>query len=56
MKESQSKAIKAVNTELMNLYWHIRKYISAWIEISEWGQSVVKELIGSFSLNSTNLN
>jgi len=39
IKESQSKAIKAVN---------IGKYISAWIEISEWGQSVVKELIALF--------
>lgn len=44
IKESQSKAIKAVNTELMNLYWRIGKYISARIETSEWGQSVVKEL------------
>lgn len=35
IKESQSKAIKAVNTELMNLYWHIGKYISARIETSE---------------------
>lgn len=44
IKESQSKAIKAVNTELMNLYWRIGKYISSRIETSEWGQSVVKEL------------
>ncbi|MCW2259633.1 putative nuclease of restriction endonuclease-like (RecB) superfamily [Sphingobacterium sp. JUb78] len=44
IKQSRSKAIKAVNTELINLYWNIGEYISRRIETTEWGQSVVKEL------------
>lgn len=44
IKQAQSKAIKAVNKELIDLYWNIGKYISAKIESSTWGESVVKEL------------
>lgn len=44
IKESRRNALKAVNTELINLYWKIGLYISAKIESSEWGQSVVTEL------------
>ncbi len=44
IKQSRSKAIKAVNAELINLYWNIGEYISKKIELSEWGNSVVAEL------------
>jgi predicted nuclease of restriction endonuclease-like (RecB) superfamily len=44
IKQSQNKAIRAVNAELINLYWSIGEYISKKIEISEWGDSIVKEL------------
>lgn len=44
IKESRRNALKAVNTELIGLYWKIGLYISAKIESSEWGQSVVTEL------------
>lgn len=44
IKQSRTNAIKAVNSELINLYWNIGEYISKKIEISEWGQSVVVEL------------
>src|SRR5690554_2097152 len=44
IKQSRTNAIKAVNFELINLYWNIGEYISKKIEISEWGQSVVVEL------------
>ena len=44
IKESRNKAVKAVNSELINLYWNIGKYISLKIEQSEWGESVVKAL------------
>lgn len=44
IKNSRNNAIKAVNSELINLYWNVGAYISQKIEISEWGQSVVKEL------------
>lgn len=44
IKQSRAKAIKAVNAELINLYWNIGEYISKKIEQSEWGDSVVTEL------------
>ncbi len=44
IKQSRANAIKAVNTELINLYWNIGEYITKKIEQSEWGDSVVSEL------------
>lgn len=44
IKLSQTNAIKAVNAELINLYWNIGEYVSRKIEQSEWGDSVVTEL------------
>jgi predicted nuclease of restriction endonuclease-like (RecB) superfamily len=44
IKQSRTNAIKAVNAELINLYWKIGEYISKKIEQSEWGDSVVTEL------------
>lgn len=44
IKQSRTNAIRAVNAELINLYWNIGEYISKKIEQSEWGDSVVAEL------------
>ncbi|MFH6943464.1 YhcG family protein [Flavobacterium sp. FlaQc-50] len=44
IKQSRSRAIKAVNTEMINLYWNIGQYIYNRIETAQWGKSVVKEL------------
>ena len=44
IKQSRTNAIKAVNAELINLYWNIGEYISKKIEQSEWGDSVVTEI------------
>lgn len=44
IKQSRTNAIKAVNAELINLYWSIGEHISKKIEQSEWGDSVVTEL------------
>lgn len=44
IKKARNNAIKAVNSELINLYWNVGAYISQKVEISEWGQAVVKEL------------
>lgn len=44
IKQSRTNAIKAVNAELIDLYWNIGGYISKKIEQSEWGDSVVTEL------------
>ncbi|MBP6303869.1 MAG: DUF1016 family protein [Bacteroidia bacterium] len=44
IKQSRTNAFKAVNAELINLYWNIGEHISKKIEQSEWGDSVVTEL------------
>jgi hypothetical protein len=44
IKQSRYNAIKAVNAELINLYWNIGEYISKKISQSEWGAAVVMEL------------
>ena len=44
IKTSRDNALRSVNTELINLYWNIGKYIDVKVEKSNWGQSVVKEL------------
>lgn len=44
IKQSRTNAFKAVNAQLINLYWEIGKYISKKIESAEWGDAVVTEL------------
>ena len=51
IKQAQANATKAVNTELINLYWKIGEYISKKIKQSEWGESVVKELANFIQSN-----
>jgi predicted nuclease of restriction endonuclease-like (RecB) superfamily len=42
--QSRERAYKAVNTELMELYWQVGKYISIKISESGWGDGVVEQL------------
>jgi predicted nuclease of restriction endonuclease-like (RecB) superfamily len=51
IKKSRDNALRAVNTEMINLYWNIGEYISAKIEKAEWGDSVVKELAAFIQTN-----
>jgi len=44
IRQSRSRAISAVNAEMIDLYWNIGKYISAKVTSTEWGQAVVAEL------------
>lgn len=44
IQSAQLKAATAVNQELLKLYWEIGKSISAKINESKWGSSVVEEL------------
>ena len=41
---AKEKAVLAVNTELIGLYWNIGKYISEKVSSSEWGKVIVKNL------------
>ncbi len=44
INKAKTRAFKAVNTELINLYWEIGKYISNKIANEEWGKGIVKNL------------
>ncbi len=55
IKQSRFNAIKAVNSELIHLYWNIGQYISKKIENSEWGASVVDELAKFIQKNEPEL-
>jgi len=44
IRESRNSAIKAVNSELLNLYWNIGGYISKKIAAANWGEKTVDEL------------
>ena len=40
---ARSRAMRAVNAELINMYWEIGTYISQKVEADGWGKSVVTE-------------
>lgn len=42
--QAKQKAIKAVNTELIDLYWQIGEYLHLRIEKDGWGKGTIKEL------------
>lgn len=44
IENSRRNAFKAVNQELINMYWEIGKFVSDKVSKNEWGKSVVKEL------------
>lgn len=41
---ARQRAVRAVNTELVELYWQVGAYISRKIEAAEWGDGVVRQL------------
>lgn len=44
IQNARRKALQAVNTELVALYWQVGEYISRKIASAEWGDGVVEEL------------
>ena len=44
IENSRRDAFKAVNRELINMYWEIGKFVSEKVGKNKWGKSVVKEL------------
>lgn len=55
IKISRYKALRAVNSELISLYWQIGEYIFKRIESEGWGKSVVKELADFIQSTEQNL-
>ncbi|MEA2600647.1 MAG: hypothetical protein QOF89_1639 [Acidobacteriota bacterium] len=44
IQASRSRALAAVNTALVDLYWRVGEYISRKLETAAWGERVVTEL------------
>ncbi|MCC9007540.1 PDDEXK nuclease domain-containing protein [Pseudomonas putida] len=44
IKNARQRAVQAVNTQLIDLYWQVGAYISRKLERAEWGESVVSQL------------
>jgi hypothetical protein len=44
IQDARKRALQAVNTELVDLYWHLGAFISGKIETAAWGEGVVDEL------------
>ncbi len=55
IKQSRATAIKAVNTELVNLYWNVGAYISGQIANASWGDKTVHDLAAFIQKNHPEL-
>jgi hypothetical protein len=55
IQQSRASAIRAVNTELVNLYWNIGAYIKQKLSIAEWGEKTVDELASYIQQNNPEL-
>jgi hypothetical protein len=55
IKLSRSNAIKAVNAELINLYWNVGAYITKQLANASWGDKTVVELAAYIQKNHTDL-
>lgn len=55
IQQSRSNAIRAVNTELINLYWNVGAYVKQKISFAEWGDKTVNELADFIQRNNPEL-
>jgi predicted nuclease of restriction endonuclease-like (RecB) superfamily len=44
IQQSKGNVIQSINTELINLYWNIGKYISEQVKQAAWGEKTITEL------------
>lgn len=44
IQQSRSYATRAVNTELINLYWQVGEYLSYQVAAAAWGDKTISEL------------
>jgi len=49
IEAARRRAYQAINTELVDLYWELGKYISKKIASAEWGDGVVDELAATIA-------
>ncbi len=51
IREARQRAIHAVNTELINLYWHIGQYLHHRIKADGWAKGTVEQLAAYIARN-----
>ena len=44
IQRARTRALSAVNSELINLYWQVGQYVSIRLEQATWGDATVVEL------------
>jgi predicted nuclease of restriction endonuclease-like (RecB) superfamily len=44
IRQAQNRVFQQINSELVNLYWDIGKYVSEKVNAGKWGDGVVKQL------------
>ena len=49
IQAARGRALAAVNTELIDLYWRVGEYISRKLETAAWGEGVVEALAATSS-------
>ncbi|WP_426810469.1 YhcG family protein [Pseudomonas sp. WOUb67] len=55
IRDARQRAVMAVNTQLIDLYWQVGAYISNKLERAEWGDSVVSQLAAHLALSQPGL-
>lgn len=55
IQASRRRAVQAVNTQLIELYWQVGAYISRKLERAEWGDGVVSQLADHLALTQPGL-
>ena len=53
---ARQRAYRAINTELVGLYWALGQYLSQKIDSAEWGDGVVLELARAIALKYPGVN
>jgi hypothetical protein len=46
IENARESAFRAVNRELINMYWDIGEYVSRRISDNGWGKSIIKDFSG----------
>ena len=52
IEAAKQRAIKAVNAELINMYWEVGKYLSSLVEDSSFGDKVIDEVAAYIAENN----
>jgi len=55
IQAARGRAVAAVNTALIDLYWRVGAYISRKLETATWGEGVVEELARYIQRRQPNL-